>query len=77
MVKKKDGGVRPCVDYRKVNALVKPDGFPLPRIQDCRYAVAGANLFSTFDLTSRYFQIPLVEEDIPRVPSFVSTNITR
>ena len=31
LVKKKDGGVRPCVDYRKVNALVKPDGFPLPR----------------------------------------------
>ena len=66
LVKKKDGGVRPCVDYRKVNALVKPDGFPLPRIQDCLDAVAGANLFSTFDLTSGYFQIPLVEEDIPK-----------
>ena len=60
-VKKKDGGVRPCVDYRKVNELVKPDGFPLPRIQDCLDAVAGANLFSTFDLTSGYFQIPLLE----------------
>ena len=66
LVKKKDGGVRPCVDYRKVNALVKPDGFPLPRIQDSLDAVAGANLFSTFDLTSGYFQIPLVEEDIPK-----------
>ena len=70
LVSKKDGGVRPCVDYRKVNGLVKPDGFPLPRIQDCLDAVAGSSLFSTFDLTSGYFQIPLKEEDIPK-SSFV------
>ena len=66
LVKKKDGGVRPCVDYHKVNELVKPDGFPLPRIQDCLDAVAGSKLFSTFDLTSGYFQIPLKVEDIPK-----------
>ena len=66
LVSKKDGGVRPCVDYRKVNELVKPDGFPLPRIQDCLDAVAGSSLFSTFDLTSGYFQIPLKQEDIPK-----------
>ena len=58
--------MRPCVDYRKVNQLVKPDGFPLPRIQDCLDAVAGSTLFSTFDLTSGYYQIPLKEEDIPK-----------
>ena len=66
LVHKKDGGVRPCVDYRKVNELVKPDDFPLPRIQDCLDAVAGSQLFSTFDLTSGYFQIPLKEEYIPK-----------
>ena len=66
LVSKKDGGVRPCVNYRKVNELVKPDGFPLPRIQDCLDAVAGSRLFSTFDLTSGYFQITLKEEDIPK-----------
>ena len=66
LVSKKDGGVHPCVDYRKVNELVKPDGFPLPRIQDCLNSVAGAKLFSTLDLTSGYFQIPLKEEDIPK-----------
>ena len=66
LVSKKDGGVRPCVDYRKVNNLVKPDGFPLPRIQDCLDAVAGSSWFSTFDLTSGYFQIPLKKEDIPK-----------
>ena len=66
LVHKKDGGVRPCVDYRKVNELVKPDGFPLPRVQDCIDAVAGSELFSVFDLTSGYFQIPLKEDDIPK-----------
>ena len=70
LVKKKNGNIRPCVDYRKVNALVKPDGFPLPRIQDCLDAVAGAHLFSSFDLTSGYFQIPLKQEVIPKT-SFV------
>lgn len=66
LVGKKDGGVRPCVDYRKLNQLVKPDGFPMPRVQDCLDAVAGSNLFSTFDLTSGYFQIPVKKEDIPK-----------
>ena len=66
LVSKKDGSVRPCVDYRKVNQLVKPDGFPLPRVQDCLDAVAGSSYFSTFDLTSGYFQIKLKEEDIPK-----------
>ena len=58
LVRKKSGAIRPCVDYRRVNALVKPDGYPLPRVQDCLDAVAGAKYFSSFDLTSGYFQIP-------------------
>ena len=66
LVHKKDGGVPPCVDYRKVSELVKPDGFSLPRIQDCLDSVAGSKLFSTFDLTCGYFQIPLKEDDIPK-----------
>ncbi len=49
-----------------MNALVKPDGFPLPRVQDCLDAVADSCLFSSFDLTSGYFQIPLRKEDIPK-----------
>ena len=60
------GGVRPCVDYRRINQLVKPDGFPLPRIQDCLDAVAGSSLFSTFDLLSGFFQITVKESDIPK-----------
>ena len=48
LVSRKGGTVRPCVDYRKVNELVKPDGFLLPRIRDCLDAVAGSCFFSFF-----------------------------
>ena len=58
--------MRLCVDYRKVNELVKPDGFPMPRIQDCLNAVAGSRWCSTSDLTSGYYQVPLKEDDIPK-----------
>jgi len=67
LVRKKTGGVRPCIDYRKLNQLLKPDGFPLPRIQDCQDAVAGSALFSRFDMTCGYYQIPVKEDVLQHV----------
>ena len=64
LVRKKNGKVRTCIDSRRVNEVTKKDAFPLPRIQDC--LDAGAKLFSTFDLTSGYFQIPVKSEDLPK-----------
>lgn len=55
LVRKKNGKIRRCIDFRKVNEVTKVDVFPLPRIQDCLDAVNGAKHFSTFDLTSGYF----------------------
>lgn len=66
LVVKKNGKVRPCVDYRKLNAVTNPDAFPLTRVQDCLDAVAGAKYFSTFDLTSGYHQVPMEESSIPK-----------
>ncbi len=59
LVKKKSGKIRPCVDFRKVNLVTRKDAYPLPRINDCLDAVAGACFFSTFDLTSGFHQIPI------------------
>ena len=66
LVRKKDGSVRHCVDYRGLNKLTRKDAFPLPRTEDCLDAVAGATVFSTFDITSAYNQVPVRPEDIPK-----------
>jgi transposase InsO family protein len=66
LVRKKNGKVRPCVDYRKFNGITKVPANPLPRVLDCLDAVAGATLFSSFDLTSGYHQLGVEEEDIPK-----------
>ena len=66
LVRKKDGQVRTCVDYRRLNSVTVKDAFPIPRVQDCLDTVAGAVLFSTMDITAAYNQIPVRQEDIPK-----------
>lgn len=65
-VRKKDGSVRPCVDYRKLNEITRKDAYPLPRMDDCLDSMSGANLFSTLDLQSGYWQIEVKESDRPK-----------
>ena len=59
VVRKKDGSLRCCVDYRHLNERTIKDTYPLPRIDDCLDALAGAKLFSTFDLRSGYYQVKM------------------
>ncbi|KAK8751372.1 hypothetical protein OTU49_014448, partial [Cherax quadricarinatus] len=59
LVPKPDGTVRLCTDYRKANSVTKPDGFPLPRIDDLIDAVAGANFVTRLELLRGYYQVPL------------------
>ena len=63
LVKKSDGTLRCCIDYRKLNAVIRKDVYPLPRINDCLEAMASAKLFSSIDLKSSYNQIPVTPQD--------------
>eukprot|EP00064_Thunnus_orientalis_P022840 superscaffoldBa00008073_g23061 len=63
IVKKKDGSIRLCVDYRQLNSKTCRDAFPLPRIEESLDALSGAKWFSTMDLASGYNQVPFAEKD--------------
>lgn len=66
LVKKKDGSLRMCVDYRQLNNKTRKDAFHLPRIKESLDALTGARWFSTLDLASSYNQVPVTEADRPK-----------
>ena len=66
LVKKSDGSWRFCIDFRAVNLLVLRPSYPLPRIDDTIDSLSGSKFFSTVDLKSGYYQIPVAKEDRPK-----------
>ena len=63
LVTKKNGQVRFCVDYRKLNEVTIKDSYPLPRVDDCLEALSGAKWFSSMDLNSGFWQIGMDDTD--------------
>ena len=61
-VPKSDGTWRLCVDFRQLNAVIKPCVYPLPRIEDIFDTLAGSNYFSSLDLAKGFWQIALDDE---------------
>jgi predicted aspartyl protease len=65
-VKKKDGSLRMCVDYRPLNAVTIKNKYPLPRIDVLFDQLASAKVFSKIDLRSSYHQIKIWASDVPK-----------
>ena len=72
-LEKKNGDLRFCVDYRKLNQITVNDSHPLPLISDLLDSVKDAKYFSLLDLRSGYWQIPVAQEDRAKT-AFVTQN---
>jgi hypothetical protein len=66
-VKKKDGSMRMCINYRNPNAVTVKNKYPLPRINDLLDQLKNARFFSKINLRSRYHQMKIRSEDIPKI----------
>ena len=62
LVRKKDGSLHFCIDFRKLNSLTVKDSHLLPRICETLESLAGAAHYSTFDMNSGFWQVPMDEE---------------
>lgn len=63
-MKKNDGSMRLCIDYRELNRVTMKNKYPLPRIDNLFDQLQGANVFSKIDLRSGYHQIKVKEADV-------------
>jgi hypothetical protein len=76
LVKKKDGTLHLCIDYRQLNKVTVKNRYPLPRIDDLFDQLKGARVFSKIDLRSGYHQLRIKEQDIQKMPSEPVMGIT-
>jgi hypothetical protein len=65
-VDKRDGTIRLCVDYRKLNEVTIKNKYPLPKIEDLFDQLNGAKVFSKIDLRTGYHQLKVCKSDIPK-----------
>lgn len=63
LAKKKDGTLRFCIDFKKLNAVTRKDAYRLPRIDDTLDSLSGSRWFSTLDLACRYWQVEIAHSD--------------
>ena len=62
LVRKKDGSLWFCIDFRHLNVRTKKDAYPLPHMQETMESMVGAQHFSCMDLKSRFWQVQMDEE---------------
>ena len=65
-VRNKDGSMRLCIDYRRLNQVTVKNKYPLPRIDDLLDQLKGASMFSKIDMRSGYWQLMVEEASIPK-----------
>ena len=74
LVPKKDSDYHFCVDFRRLSTVTRKDAYPMPRVDEIFYKLGRAHYFTTLDLVSGYWQVPVNEEDIEKTAFTVSSN---
>ena len=62
LVRKKDGSLWFCIDFRRLNARTKKNAYPLPHMQETMESMVGTRNFSCMDLKSGFWQVKMAEE---------------
>ena len=65
-MKKKDGSLRLCIDYRQLNRVTIRNQYPLPRIDELFDQIQGSRVYSKIDLRPGYYQLRVQESDVPK-----------
>ena len=65
-MKKKDGTLQMCINYRQINKVIVKNKYPLPRIEDLFDQLKGAGVFSKIDLRSGYYLLRVKEVVTPQ-----------
>ena len=78
-VPKKSGDIRLCIDYRELNKKTTKDAYPLPLPDEVQDRLSGSKIFSTLDLQSGYWQLPVNPERLlsALAPEWVCFRIDR
>ena len=70
-IRKKDGSLRMCIDYRQLNKVTIPDKFPVPNLLDSIFGLSGTEFFTSLDLVRGYYQMP-IDDDSKEYTAFSS-----
>ena len=62
LVRKKDGGLWFCIDFRRLNSWTKKDAYPLPQMQETMESMVGTRFFSTMDLKLGFWQVKMAKD---------------
>ena len=65
LVRKRDGTLRFCIDFRWLNERTEKNSFPMPRMIDTMETMVGTKIFSSMDLKSGFWQVKMAEESRP------------
>ncbi|CAK1584722.1 unnamed protein product [Parnassius mnemosyne] len=75
VVPKKNGELRVCRDYRRLNSITTPDRYPIPRVKDFTHQLSDKTIFSTIDLNRAYQQIKVRDDDIEKTAIITSMGL--